>query len=74
MTYSVTTSDEVLTIHTSTGLCLKYSPKTDSRVDDAIDGKILTANEEDAESLAAEMHAWGIRKARAFNCAVVFWG
>ncbi len=56
------------------GLALTFSPATDGRVVGAEDGKLLCRFESEAEELAGEMRAWGVRDARAFGSAVVFWG
>lgn len=70
----ISTEDDMLTLTTSSGLTLVYSPETDCRVADAVDGKIFTNSKQGALELAAEMNAWGVPEARAFEYAVVFWG
>ncbi len=57
-----------------TGVRLEFSPATDARIEEVIDGKVLTQTEQDAEYLAGEMRCFGIESARAFGHAVVFWG
>jgi hypothetical protein len=58
----------------SNGNDLVYSAETDSRIVEAIDGKLFTDTEESAVALASELRAWGVTAARALGFAVVFWG
>jgi hypothetical protein len=73
MTSTITTENNVLTITLQNGMRLEYSPRTDSRVFEAVDGKLFTQTIKGARQLAAEMQAWGVSEARADNYAVVFW-
>ena len=55
------------------GRRLKYSPDSDARVVECVDGKMFTATEQAAVELAGEIRAWGVTEARALGYAVVFW-
>lgn len=55
------------------GAELSYSPATDARVLEVIDGKINCCDEEAAEGLAREIRAWGCPDAQALGCSVVFY-
>ena len=71
----ITTDSETNTMTIEVyGATLTNSPERDARVVGVEDEKVLCRYEEDAEGLASEMRAWGVRDARAFGSAVVFWG
>lgn len=69
---TVCTQDNILTLNVN-GIQITYSPETDRRIEEAIDDKVFTKTKEGAVELAAEMQAWGVTEARAFEYAVVFW-
>lgn len=70
----ITTDSETETLTALVGdLELAFSPTTDARICGVEDGKVLCRFEDEALGLASEMRAWGIREARAFGSAVVFW-
>lgn len=70
---NIETAENVLTIKLDDGTVLTYSDETDTRCAEAVDGKIFTHTKKGAVELAAEMRAWGVKEARAFEYAVVFW-
>jgi hypothetical protein len=57
----------------SNGSRLEYSASTDARVLDVQDGKIWCRTTVDADELASEIRAWGVKEARSLGYAVVFW-
>lgn len=70
----ITTDSEASTLTALVDdLELTFSPTTDDRVIGVEDGKVLVRSNTTALELASEMRAWGIREARAFGSAVVFW-
>lgn len=62
-----------LTANCSNGNCLEYSPKTDRRIVEVIDGKVFCRSEKAAYEIEREMRAMGLGEARSLGCAVVFW-
>ena len=61
-----------VTITLGGGEVLTYSPKTDKRIEEVIDGKIVTFTLQGAETLASEIRCWGA-EAKALGWAVQFW-
>jgi len=73
-THTDANENRKIVIDLADGIHLEYSPETEPRCVEVIDGKIFTTTQEAAEELASEMRAWGVKPARPLGFAVVFWG
>jgi hypothetical protein len=71
ITYRINSNENnAMIIAFEDGIRLEYSPETEPRCVEVIDGKIFTTDERAAFELECEMKAWGVTGAHALGCAV----
>lgn len=73
MNDAVTNNGEAKIWISENGVSLTYSPKTDARIVDCIDGKVQCRTMKAAREIANEMRAWGFSEARTSNYAVLLY-